>query len=71
MDTWNRLTAVRGKGAWGDWLKEGEGISQKNMCMTHGHGQWCGDCLREYGGAGWTGAKGENWDNCNSIIYKI
>ena len=38
--------------------------------MTHGHEQHCGDCLREWG-TGWRGAKGENWDNYNSIINKI
>ena len=26
---------------------------------------------RGNGGTGWNGAKGENWDNCNSIINKI
>ena len=26
---------------------------------------------RGNGGTGWKGAKGENWDNCNSIINKI
>ena len=25
----------------------------------------------ERGYAGWRGIKGEKWDNCNSIIYKI
>ena len=34
--------------------------------MTHGHEQWYEDYLR--GGAG--GAKGEYWDNYNSIINK-
>ena len=39
--------------------------------MTHGHEQWCGDCLREWGVLGAGGEKGENWDNCNSIINQI
>ena len=43
----------------------------KELCMTHGHGQQCGDCLRELGGAGWRGVKGKNWDNYNSINNKI
>ena len=36
--------------------------------MTHGH-----ELRRETagwkGGTRWRGAKGENWDNCNSIKY--
>ena len=27
----HRLTAVRGEGGYGHWLKEGEGISQRHM----------------------------------------
>ena len=26
--------------------------------MTHGHEQWCGDCLRDWGAAGWRGQGG-------------
>ena len=60
--------SCRSGGAGGDRLKEGERIGQRTY-MTHGHGQWCGDCQR--GWAGWRGAKGENWDNCNNIDNKI
>ena len=34
MDTWNRLTAVRRLGGRRNWVKEGEGINQRNICMT-------------------------------------
>ena len=37
--------------------------------MTHGHKQSCGDCLKEWRGAGW-GAKGGNLDNSNNIVKK-
>ena len=41
----------------------------KLICMTHGH-ELRGDCWREEGY--WVeGAKGENWDNCNSKNNKI
>ena len=43
----------------------------KQSSQTHEHGQWYGDCLREWGEAKWRGTKGENWDNSNSIIKKI
>ena len=52
MDKW---TGVRGDGGDGYWLKESEGISQKHIGMTLGHGQWYGNCLREWrqlGGGG-------------------
>ena len=29
IDTWNILTAARGGRGGGDWMKEGEGISQR------------------------------------------
>ena len=49
----------------------GNGVAKELIRKTHGHEQWCGDCLREWGvlGGGW--AKGENQGNCNSIITKI
>ena len=51
-DIWNRLTALRGEGERRDWMKEGEGISQKHTCMTHRHRQQCGDGQREGQGKG-------------------
>ena len=48
----------------------GNRAAKELICMTQGHEQWCGDCLREWG-SGWRGAKGKNWDNCYSIINKI
>ena len=33
-------------------------VAKENICMTHGHGQWCGDCLREWD-FGWKGTKVE------------
>ena len=24
-------------------------VAKELICRTHGHGQWCGDCLREWG----------------------
>ena len=38
--------------------------------MTHGHEQWWGYYLRELGVLGGREAKGENQENCNSIINK-
>ena len=46
-DTENRLTAVRGQGAWAVGEK-GEGITQKNP-KTHRHRQRYGDPQRETG----------------------
>ena len=34
MDTGNRLTAVRGEGRGGDWMKEGEEIRQRTETQT-------------------------------------
>ena len=36
----------------------GNGVARKSICMTHGHEQWYGDCLREWG-CWWRDAKGE------------
>ena len=27
----------------------GSGVAKKLLHLTHGHEQWCGDCLREWG----------------------
>ena len=40
------------------------------MCMTHGHELKRGIAGGK-GGTEQSGAKGKNWDNCNSIINKI
>ena len=42
MDAWNRLAAVR-SGGWEGWMKEGEGIEQKNMSITRRHRRQCDD----------------------------
>ena len=34
-------------------------VAKEYICMTHGHGQWCGDCLKEWMRPGWMGAKRE------------
>ena len=59
MDTWNRLTAVRGEGGSGKQVKEGGRISQRNYIHEpQTHRQWCGDGQREGRvGAGRSGAK--------------
>ena len=36
----------------------GNGEAKELICMTHGHGQWCGDCLREWV-SGWRRTKRE------------
>ena len=41
---------------------------QNHIHMTHGHEQRCGDHWGSWGVLGGAGQKGENWDNCNSII---
>ena len=47
----------------------GNGEGKEPICMTHGHAQWCGDCLREWGC--WVeGCKGGKLGNFNSIINK-
>ena len=27
----------------------GNGVAKELISMTHGHAQWCGNCLREWG----------------------
>ena len=64
-DTWNRQLLEGGRE---DWMKEGEGISQRTyICMTQGHRQHHGDCLK--GDPGGKGRKSGN--KCNSINNKI
>ena len=36
----------------------GNRVTEEHVCITHGHGQWCGDCWREWGGAQWEEKKG-------------
>ena len=38
----------------------GNEVAKELICMTHGHEQWCGDCLRELGVLGRGRAKGED-----------
>ena len=38
----------------------GKGVAKELLCMTHGHEQWCGDCLREWGVLG-GGGKGRKY----------
>ena len=45
----------------------GNGVAKDLICMTHGHELRRG--MLE--GIGVKGNKGENWDNCSSIINKI
>ena len=71
VESWNTLTAVRGEEGGGDYLKEGEGISQR----TYMHDSWTWTTVWGLtvgaGWAGWSVAQGENRDNCNSINNKI
>ena len=53
-------TVVTGHEGGGDWLREGEGIRQEHLCLTHGHRQWCEDGQREGGRSGCRWAEGEN-----------
>ena len=59
METWNRLTAARGKWGGVEWWKEGEGTSQR-ICMNDPQ-TWtrCGDRLWEWGGSE-QGKEGKN-----------
>ena len=52
-----------------DWSTEAKEIKE-HIFTTGEHRQQCGDCQRE-GEAGWRGARGENWDSCNSINNNI
>ena len=35
----------------------GNGVAKELICMTHGHEQWCGDGLREWGVLGGGGQR--------------
>ena len=35
----------------------GNGVAKELKCMTCGHEQWCGDCLRECVGGFWVEGK--------------
>ena len=48
----------------------GKEEAKKLICMTHEHELRRGRLLERMG-TGWRGARGKNWDNCNSIINKI
>ena len=58
IDTWNRLTTVRGEGGTG-WKKVKE-LAKEHICITHSYRKQCGDD----GG-------GEKMGTCNSINNKI
>ena len=61
MNTQNKLTAVGRQG--GDWMKEGEGTSQKHVYVADRHSKQCGDGQRERGaGARQVGKEGGNGD---------
>ena len=47
MYTWNRLTAVIGKGGGGAGWKKVKGLSKEHTCITHRYRQQCGDGQRE------------------------
>lgn len=68
METEDRLTTGRGKGAMGrgNSGKQGKGLVNEHVGMTHG--QQGGDGLGN-GGWGWTdeGKGGKSLDNCNRI----
>ena len=67
METWNRLTAARGKSGV-EWWKEGERTSQRT-CMND---PWTWTMVWELtvgagDGLGGGGQRGTIWDNCNRI----
>ena len=47
------------------------GVAKELICMTHGHEQWWGDCLREWGMLSGRGTRGGKQENYNSIINKM
>ena len=49
----------------------GNGVAKELICMTHGHEQRYGDCLKEWEMLAGGGPRAKNQDNCNSIINKI
>lgn len=28
----------------GDWIKQVKGLVKEHVSISHGHGQWCGEC---------------------------
>ena len=64
MDTWNRLTELRGK-----WVGGPEEISQRTQkytCIAYGHGQQCGEGWGRWG-LGGGGQRQENGDIYHSV----
>ena len=60
IETWNRLTAVRGEWGGGTGWKKPKELDKEQICMTHRHKQQCGDGQRGRGaGAGWRQGKQE------------
>ena len=51
----------------GDWMKEGEGISQRNIYMSHGHRQQCGDGQKEGSGLGAGERRGKEMRTCIKV----
>ena len=49
----------------------GNGAAKELIFMTHGHEQWCVDCLKEWGVQGRGGKGGKNWDNSKNANNKI
>ena len=37
----------------------GNGVAKELTCITRGHEQWCGDCVREWGTLGGGGQRGK------------
>ena len=70
IETWKSVTAVRGEGRGGYWLKEGEGISQS----TYIHDPWSWTTVlglpEGLGGAGWRGSKGKIGTTVIAYIIK-
>lgn len=68
MGTWTDWQLSEGNGE-GDWMQEGEGISQEHICMTHRQtAVWSWP----EGSGGWMEEekRGEDGDICNSVNHK-
>ena len=63
MEQTNSDQRREGKGDNGG--KKEKGLDKEHVCMTHGHGQWCGDLLWEQGEGCMKEDTGGNWDNYN------
>ena len=46
-------------------------VAKEHICMIHGHEQWCGDCLREWGRGWLEEGEWEKFGHYNSINDKI